>query len=174
MPRHSCRHCGKKRPFVSLAFTAAGARGRKPRRRLRAAAAPVQSRIRRLSSSSSSHRGTELLRIPGPLDPNPRPVMTSTQRRPASWDAVTNLARLRRFTLCSEIFAEQVIDRQGLQWAKTGQIGRSADQVYSHRRQYADNLRPSCSWAAKSGGRMASNIATERCREHAVAGGRVV
>src|SRR5262249_19504480 len=59
----------------------------------------------------------------------------------------------------SAIFAEQVIDRQRKPWAKTRKICCSADQVYSHRRQCADNWRPSCSCAAKSAGRMASNIA---------------
>src|SRR5262250_230706 len=33
-------------------------------------------------------------------------------------------------------------------------------QAYSHRRQCADNWRPSCSCAAKFAGRMANNIAT--------------
>ena len=37
---------------------------------------------------------------------------------------------------------------------------RSADQAYSHRRQCADNWRPSCSCAAKFAGRMANNTAT--------------
>ena len=44
--------------------------------------------------------------------------------------------------------------------ARTPKIGCSADQVYSHGRQYADNWRPSCSCAAKFAGRMASNTAT--------------
>ena len=69
---------------------------------------------------------------------------------------LTSPISTRRFP----IFTEQVIDRQGRPWAKSAKIGCSADQVYSHRRQYADNWRPSCSCAARSAGRMASNIAT--------------
>jgi hypothetical protein len=57
-------------------------------------------RIRRRSSDSSSHRGTDLLRTPGPLEPNPRPVMTSTQRRPASWEAAIKAASARCASAC--------------------------------------------------------------------------
>ena len=82
-----------------------------------------------------------------------KPVFADSTRRPA-------------------IFTEQVIDRQGRPWAKSAKIGCSADQVYSHRRQYADNCRPSCSCAAKSAGRMASNIATGALsRTHALPAG---
>src|SRR5215472_11303791 len=85
----------KTRPFIWFRFTGAGAGGRRQRRGLRAAA-----RIRRRSSRSSSHPGTDLLRIPGPLDPNPRPVMTSTQRRPASWEAAIKAASARCASAC--------------------------------------------------------------------------
>src|ERR1700730_6181142 len=74
----------------------------------------------------------------------------------------------------SAIFAGQVIERQGVPRARTPKIGCSADQVYSHGRQYADNWRPSCSCAAKFAGRMASNTATGAFVENTrVAGGRV-
>src|SRR5215469_15233017 len=61
-----------------------------------------------------------------------------------------------------------MIDQQRRTWVKSPKIGCSADPAYSHRRQCADNWRPSCSCAAKSAGRMANNIATgalSRARE---------
>src|SRR5271154_4729325 len=63
-------------------------------------------------------------------------------------------------TLRSTIFAEQVIDRQRMPRAKTAKIGCSADQVYSQRRQCADNRRPSCSFASRFAGKKGKNNAT--------------
>jgi len=56
--------------------------------------------------------------------------------------------------------ADQVIEGQGALRAKIGEIGCSADQVYSHGRECANNSRPSCSCATKTAGKMASSIAT--------------
>jgi hypothetical protein len=78
------------------------------------------------------------------------PLSSSAPVSPSSPDSTCRLA----------IFTEQVIDRPQRLWAKSRKIGCSADQVYSQRRQCADNWRPSCSCAAKFAGRMASNIAT--------------
>ena len=67
-------------------LTSDGAQQQVKRARVRhPAAAPARPLVcRRRSPASSSHRGTASLRIPGPVGPKPRPVMTRTQRRPAS------------------------------------------------------------------------------------------
>src|SRR6266851_4703074 len=58
------------------------------------------------------------------------------------------------------IFAQQVIDAQGVRRAKMPEIGCSADQAYSPGRRCADNWRPSCSCVSRFAGKMARSIAT--------------
>jgi hypothetical protein len=70
-------------------------------------------------------------------------------------------------TCCLAIFAAQVIEGQGAPRAKIGEIGCSADQVYSQGCEYADNLRPSFSCASKIAEGWQPAPLLERCREHA-------
>jgi len=55
---------------------------------------------------------------------------------------------------------EQMIGLQAAVRLKIGEMGRSAEEVYSQGREHADHARPSCSCATRTAGRMASRIAT--------------